>query len=100
MSFKAVAATQTPLFKTLITTWTFQDASSSSPHPTDLTNRHQDVTLKAEKSSPTLLTFDIVFEFANPLHATVSSAFFGRVSSMMVRAFEERCLEVYGTGTR
>lgn len=46
--------------------------------------------------APTLLTFDIAFAFSSPLHAAVSKGFFGRVTSMMVTAFEERCLEVYG----
>ena len=45
---------------------------------------------------PTLLSFDLSFAFANPVHAAVSGAFFGKVSTLMVRAFEERCLRVYG----
>src|SRR5258706_1211012 len=114
-SQQAGAATSTPLFKTLITTWRFQAASSTSPHPTTshihtlashVSRLSLDDGIHANKSdnlsptAPTLLTFDIVFAFSNPLHASVSSAFFGRVSGMMVRAFEERCITVYGLGTR
>jgi len=108
------AATATPLFKTLITTWRFQTASSTSLHPStshiDTLARHVsrlslDDGIHANKpddlshTAPTLLTFDIVFAFSNPLHASVSNAFFGRVSRMMVRAFEERCIGVYGLRT-
>ena len=114
-SQQARAATATPLFKTLITTWRFQAASSTSPHPSTspiqtlahhVSRLSLDDGIHANKSgnlsqtAPTLLTFDIVFAFSNPLHASVSSAFFGRVSRMMVRAFEERCIDVYGLGTR
>ncbi|PPQ63878.1 hypothetical protein CVT24_009504 [Panaeolus cyanescens] len=44
----------------------------------------------------TLVSFDLTYEFANPLHAGVSSAFFGQVANMMVQAFEDRCADVYG----
>jgi len=47
---------------------------------------------------PTLLSLELSFAFANPVHAAVSSTFFGKVSTMMVKAFEERCLKVYGAG--
>lgn len=52
--------------------------------------------MPSDRIRPTLLTFDIAFAFASPLHATISKGFFSRVSSMMVTAFEERCIEVYG----
>ena len=112
-SQQARAATSTPLFKTLITSWRFQPASPTSPHPSTspkhtltphVTALSLDDGIHANKaddlSRPTLLTFDIVFAFSNPLHASVSGAFFGRVSRMMVKAFEERCIDVYGLGTR
>jgi coenzyme Q-binding protein COQ10 len=114
-SQQARAATTTPLFKTLITTWQFHSASPTSPHPSTShihtpgcrvsrssldDGIHANQTDDLSQTGPTLLTFDIVFAFANPLHASVSSAFFGRVSRMMVGAFEERCLDVYGLGTR
>jgi coenzyme Q-binding protein COQ10 len=47
---------------------------------------------------PTLLSLELSFAFANPIHAAVSGAFFGKVSTLMVKAFEERCLNVYGAG--
>jgi len=111
-SVEARAATSTPLFKTLITTWRFQSASSTSPHPStshmhtltrQVSRPSPDDGIHANKSdnlAPTLLTFDIVFAFSNPIHASVSGAFFARVSRMMVRAFEERCIKVYGFGVR
>ena len=44
------------------------------------------------------MTLDIAYAFANPLHATVSSTFFDQVSKLMVKAFEARCMAVYGPG--
>lgn len=104
-SVQAVAATSTPLFKNLITTWSFHPASSKSPHPTSSQGISNSLVSSAtsketDEEAPTLLAFDIAFAFSNPLHATISKGFFGRVSSMMVTAFEERCLEVYGKGKR
>jgi len=57
-------------------------------------------TTKDPDSGPTLVTLDLAFAFANPVHAAISAAFFGQVSKMMVNAFEERCLEVYGPGRK
>lgn len=54
----------------------------------------------AGDDGPTLVTLDLVYAFANPVHATISAAFFGQVSKLMVKAFEERCLEVYGPGRK
>lgn len=78
---QAVAVSSTPLFKMLETTWRFQPTTSSPDDDTGPT---------------TLLSLDLAFEFANPVHAAVSSAFFGKVSTLMVKAFEERCVTVYG----
>jgi len=88
-SVKAVASSTTPLFETLETTWHFQ--------PTYPTNRHS----LAQHHDPdakisTLVTLDLRFAFANPLYAKVSAAFFSQVSTMMVSAFEDECLRVYG----
>jgi len=49
-------------------------------------------------TQPTLVTLDIAWEFANPMHAALSSTFFGQVSKLMVKAFEEQCIKVYGPG--
>jgi coenzyme Q-binding protein COQ10 len=49
---------------------------------------------------PTLVSLNLSFAFANPVHAAVSGAFFGRVSGLMVKAFEERCAKVYGASRR
>lgn len=96
---QAVASTDIPLFKSLSTTWRFQPASSSSPHPTaSLTSTLQNPA--ASENRPTLVTIDLQYAFANPLHAQISAAFFGQVSKMMIQAFEKRCLEVYGPGVR
>lgn len=51
-------------------------------------------------AGPTLVTLDIAFAFENPLHSALSAKFFGNVSMLMVQAFEERCLAVYGSGTK
>lgn len=52
----------------------------------------------SEGKESTLVRYDIVFAFANPLHAVISAKFFGQVSGLMMRAFEDRCEEVYGRG--
>jgi coenzyme Q-binding protein COQ10 len=91
-SVEAVASSSTPLFKSLSTTWRFQSGlsrPSSEPLPS-----HD----KCNQTHPTLVTLDIAYAFANPLHAAVSSTFFGQVSKRMVEAFEARCQEVYGPG--
>jgi len=84
-SVRAVAASSTPLFKMLETTWRFQPVATETSRTDDDTG-------------PTLLSLDLAFEFANPVHAAVSGAFFGKVSTLMVKAFEERCVKVYGPG--
>ena len=83
---QAEASSSTPLFKTLKTTWSFQPVAS--PINADVENR--------EQWGPTLVTLDLVYAFANPVHATMSGAFFGKVSKKMVKAFEDRCHQVYG----
>ncbi|KAI0650410.1 dehydrase and lipid transport-domain-containing protein [Trametes meyenii] len=107
-SVEAVAASATPMFKTLNTIWRFQPASALSPHPTARFSAtphqpHVPHVATAEATSqgdtrPTLVTLDLSFAFANPVHAAVSATFFGQVSKMMVQAFEERCLDIYGPG--
>ncbi|KAF7313310.1 hypothetical protein HMN09_00486400 [Mycena chlorophos] len=76
-SVEAIAASTTPLFKELKTTWRFRE---DAPPP----------------SPSTLVSLDLAYAFANPLHGAISASFFGQVSKMMVQAFEERCAEVYG----
>lgn len=98
-SYQAKASSETPLFQSLITTWQFHSASSTSPHPSaDIESTlHRP---SSEHEGPTLVTLDLEYEFSNPLYAQISAAFFGQVSKMMVEAFGRRCLEVYGPGTR
>jgi coenzyme Q-binding protein COQ10 len=101
-----VASSATPLFRTLETTWRFRPASTAhlsqtasasgqSRSPSAEANSHLS---EDNDISPTLLSLDLSFAFANPVHAAVSGAFFGKVSTLMVKAFEERCLKVYGRG--
>ncbi|KAI0658498.1 dehydrase and lipid transport-domain-containing protein [Cubamyces menziesii] len=104
-SVEAVAASSTPLFKSLNTVWRFQPASARSPHPTarfpPMAEQQETAAGGADSegdSRPTLVTLDLSFAFANPMHAAVSSTVFGQVSKMMVKAFEERCVEIYGPG--
>lgn len=78
---QAVASSSTPLFETLETIWKFEPVVNTS-----------------EGKESTLVKYDIAFAFANPLHAAISSKFFGQVSGLMMRAFEDRCGEVYGRG--
>ncbi|TCD70027.1 hypothetical protein EIP91_005279 [Steccherinum ochraceum] len=55
---------------------------------------------KDDDSTPTLVTLEVAFAFASPVHAAVSAAFFGQVSKRMVEAFEERCQHIYGRSRR
>ncbi|KZS91299.1 hypothetical protein SISNIDRAFT_456918 [Sistotremastrum niveocremeum HHB9708] len=106
------------IFKTLDTTWRFQPSSSSSPHSSNSSLvdekspshivRETDTNDSDESGSetvdddegPTLVILDLAYEFASPHLAMVASMFFGQVSKMTVKAFEKRCLEVYGPGTK
>ncbi|KDR83781.1 hypothetical protein GALMADRAFT_236144 [Galerina marginata CBS 339.88] len=91
-SVQAQASSSTPLFKTLSTTWKFQrTASRLSLSTNSIAGRNPD-----SHSGPTLVTFDLTYEFANPIHAGISATFFGQVSKLMVKAFEDRCSTVYG----
>jgi len=97
-SVEAVASSSTHLFKTLSTTWRFKPASYS---PTHKVHSHGPDNIRPASSmnSPTMVTLDLTFAFESPIHATVSAAFFGQVSKLMVKAFEKRCSEVYGGKT-
>lgn len=99
-SVEATAASSTPLFDSLVTTWRFQPASSASPHPTAGRVVAAAPGRTADARGPTLVSIDLTYAFAHPLHAQVSAAFFGQVSKLMIRAFEERCQQLYGAGRR
>jgi len=88
-SVEATASSSTPLFKTLSTTWRFQSHSQSP------TSKSEDG--PSDPPGPTLVSFSLAYQFANPIHAGVSSLFFGHVSKLMIQAFEDRCLQVYGS---
>ncbi|WWC92734.1 uncharacterized protein L201_007693 [Kwoniella dendrophila CBS 6074] len=115
-SVTATASNKTPLFKSLITRWSFSPASTYSPHPTSSiipplssSNPSTNKVRKTNTNSisnepidpnlgPTLLTIDLNFNFANPLHRIASQAVLPKVADKMVEAFEKRCLQVYGKG--
>lgn len=108
---KAVASSSSPIFKTLSTIWRFQPASPQSPHSSNFTALstplhgagHPGNLLTEEATSdrgPTLVTLDLSFLFAHAAYAGASQMFFAQVSKMMVSAFEQRCLELYGPGDK
>ncbi|OCF35244.1 hypothetical protein I316_03287 [Kwoniella heveanensis BCC8398] len=111
-SVTAIATKQTPLFKSLITRWSFAPASSQSPHlsftPTSSSSSTDpnvpvtpgQQTTQSPDVGPTLLTIDLAFNFANPLHRIASQAVLPKVAEKMIEAFEKRCLKVYGKGTQ
>lgn len=95
-SVTAVASSTTPLFKTLTTTWRFQLASATMPGSSAKRLERHSLDDADSEQGPVLVTLDLAFAFSNPVHAAVSATFFGQVSKLMVKAFEERCWEVYG----
>lgn len=105
-SSQAVASpSSNPIFKTLTTVWRFQPASPRSPHPSStLPPKASSGGLTANDSSPdhapTLVTLDLAFLFHSSIFAGASQLAFSQVSKMMVAAFEERCLELYGPGDK
>lgn len=80
-SVSATASERTPLFKNLVTTWSFAPMSPGGD----------------TAAGPTLLTIDLTFSFANPLHRIASQAVLPKVADKMVEAFETRANEVWGT---
>ncbi|KAI8989601.1 dehydrase and lipid transport-domain-containing protein [Pilobolus umbonatus] len=82
ISVKAVAADAT-LFKDMSTTWKF------TPNVTDLKSA------TAADHPSCWVDFEIVFDFASPVHAQASSVFFDKVSKMTLQAFVDRCNTVY-----
>ncbi|KAF9534893.1 dehydrase and lipid transport-domain-containing protein [Crepidotus variabilis] len=88
-SVQAVASSSTPLFTNLSTIWKFQSNSS-----TRLLSKLSDT--PDDPPGPTLVSYDLTYEFANPLHAAASATFFSQVAGMMIKAFEDRCRTVYG----
>jgi coenzyme Q-binding protein COQ10 len=115
---QAVAESATPLFKTLETTWRFHPTSSASSslhqsngHPAlstpsrsqqgkEVHSQVRSLAPDPDDVGPTLVSLELSFAFANPVHAAVSGAFFGKVSGLMVKAFDERCSKVYGASRR
>ena len=49
-----------------------------------------------DHSGPTSVSYHLTYEFVNPLYSATSAAYFGRVAGMMIKAFEDRCLVIYG----
>ncbi|KAF8998493.1 cyclase/dehydrase, partial [Cyathus striatus] len=90
----AVASSSTPLFKTLSTIWRFQPIVTNGAILAELVDNRCSGT---HRSNSTVVTLDLEYAFTNPLHASISSSFFEQVSKLMVNAFEERCLQLYGS---
>lgn len=85
-------ASSTPLFKSLTTIWRLQPVAR--PPSRDVARSRI-----LPDQGPTLVTLDLAFAFANPMHASMSAAFFGQLSKLMVDAFEQRCSTLYESGT-
>ncbi|KAI8357662.1 coenzyme Q10-like protein B-like protein, partial [Mortierella sp. GBAus27b] len=77
------------LFKELSTTWRFApDIPKTSPSNL--------ATMKPSDYPSCWVDFEIQFEFASPVHASMSSLFFDHVSKEMLRAFINRAEVLYG----
>lgn len=119
LSLQATAE-NSPLFYNLSTTWSFQPASATSPHPSTTTSTSiphsapspsptaptstevsplpHPLSPRDYNTGPTLLTIDLSFSFASPIHRIAAQSFLPKVSDLMVSAFEKRCVQVYGKG--
>ncbi|GAA99822.1 uncharacterized protein L969DRAFT_43942 [Mixia osmundae IAM 14324] len=87
-------ANQHRLFETLKTSWTLSPAASASPHPT----ASGDPNPAAHGPGPTMVSLDLAWRFANPLHEAAAGAVFERLSTKTLTAFIERVRQVYGPG--
>ncbi|TFK55662.1 hypothetical protein OE88DRAFT_1804481 [Heliocybe sulcata] len=102
-SVEARASSSSPLFKSLVTTWRFQDigpASTAVNQGIAASQNEAGLSMRAgwvmQENPQAVVTLDLAYVFSNPLHASVSAMFFGQVSRLMVDAFQQRCVEVYG----
>ncbi|KAI8603904.1 hypothetical protein EDD21DRAFT_333932 [Dissophora ornata] len=95
------------LFKELSTTWRFTPNShiptQQQPLPSPPKQTIQRTaspsnlaTMKPSDYPSCWVDFDIQFEFASPVHASMSSLFFDQVSKEMLKAFIDRAEELYG----
>ncbi len=64
--------------------WKFQSVNATDQGMSD------------DPSGPTSVSYHLTYEFANPLYGATSAAFFGQVAETMIKAFEDRCLVIYG----
>jgi coenzyme Q-binding protein COQ10 len=81
--------------KHLSSTWAFQPASAASPHPT-ADGLPQ---IGKTEAGPTLVSFDLAYQFADPMQQAAAGAFFDRISSKIMGAFEQRCITLYGASS-
>ncbi|KAI7832713.1 cyclase/dehydrase, partial [Gamsiella multidivaricata] len=94
------------LFKELSTTWKFtpnapKNTTLEAAMDQDLQETHLLRRLAGEPDAPSdypscWVDFEIQFEFASPVHASMSSLFFDQVSKEMLKAFVDRAEELYG----
>ncbi|ORX93094.1 cyclase/dehydrase [Basidiobolus meristosporus CBS 931.73] len=62
---------------------------------TPIPNPHQ-VPGSPPKQPLCQVDFYVNFEFSSPIHAQISNLFFDQVSSLMIKAFVDRCHQLYG----
>ena len=122
-SIEAYASSST-LFKTLSTTWTFTPSPTDVPHlsnsqslphasaplsspgqsqsdqSTPAGQSAKDGNADSPSTTPTLVSIDLAYEFANPLYAAAASGSIEKVSAKIMDAFEKRVREVYGDGVK
>ncbi|CAD6586220.1 MAG: hypothetical protein CYPHOPRED_003445 [Cyphobasidiales sp. Tagirdzhanova-0007] len=117
-------ASSSTLFKTLSTTWTFTPSPTDVPHlsnsqslphasaplsspgqsqsdqSTPAGQSAKDGNADSPSTTPTLVSIDLAYEFANPLYAAAASGSIEKVSAKIMDAFEKRVREVYGDGVK
>ncbi|KAI9671515.1 MAG: hypothetical protein M1817_003567 [Caeruleum heppii] len=86
-------ATDTSLFKHLLTTWTLRAFPYKPPPPS---GTPQEANASRPAKEQTEVNLAIEFQFSNPVYSAMSKAVAPKIASVMIEAFERRASDVLG----